>query len=511
MHQQLFFFFKIMIIIVAMDSNIEKIIELYIRTQENPFRETDILPFLKINRLRIDREELHYYLSTHPLVLTSHAGVFLTRAGFFSEKVFSFKPERFEVEQGILVCGDRCMPFVDPEMLPHEINFSVNGKMLTKAQTVQNLSNVYSLYSLWGDEYIPQFFSLDPANENADFSLTDYELPPEIGITVHDASQLYRDWNFSFGDRILARVIDWHTGLVALEHVKHMNGNIFELSEQDKLREKWKKDFEAALEDSLLACGPRDSIDEQLVSAFLYDPPHLCVAYCASVSEVLQNSAKFEIGQYGVESRIWFKGEEIPAWGEWIDHDDTIEGEFSDEDSLLPVPDYVIQAYIFDSFFLKEEAAGLILEKIVPDFEALPKSDYNMLLLLLEKKRVSMRKEYNWFADYHLGEIRHRTLVLYSKLLHLVHDLENSGVDIGRLNQQQLVVLSQLVAHISRLIGSFTQEDFVNDKNLHALNVSLEGMEMSYDETFEVLSAEIQYNRKDSFKLVSNPEDKNGY
>ena len=248
-----------------MDSNVEKLIELYIRTQENPFRETDILPFIKINRLKIARDELHSYLSMHPLVLSSDAGFFYTRAGFFTDKVFSFKPERFEVEQGILVCGHRCMPFVDPEMLPHEIKFIAEDSILERKVTIQNLSNVYSLYSLWGDEYIPQFFSLDPANEGSDFSLTDYELPQEIGITVNDAGELFKKWDFCFGDRIVARVLDWNTGLVSLEHKKHMRGNVFELSEEDKLREGWKKDFEKALSESLSIWGPRDSDRKSVV------------------------------------------------------------------------------------------------------------------------------------------------------------------------------------------------------------------------------------------------------
>ena len=498
-----------MIIIIVMDSNVEQLIELYIRTQENPFRETDILPFLRINRFKLAREELRSYLSMHPFVLSSDGGFFYTRAGFFTDKVFSFKPERFEVEQGILVCGHRCMPFIDPEMLPHEIRFIAEDTILERKKTVQNLSNVYSLYSLWGDEYIPQFFALDPANEDCDFSLTDYELPQEIGITVNDAGDLFKKWDFCFGDRIIARVLDWNTGLVSIEHKKHMKGNVFELSEEDKLREKWKKDLEKALSESLSIWGPRDSIDEQLVSAYLQDLPHLCVPYCASISEAMQNSSKFEISQYGVESRIWFKGEEIPAWGEWLEQEDFAD-DFQEESDLFPVPDYIINEYIADLFFMKEESASSIIQKIIPDYEILSKTDYNILLLLLEKKRASMRKEYNWFADFHIGEIRHRTLVLYSKLLRLVHDLENSGVDIARLSQQQLVVLSQLVAHMSRLISSFSQDEFINEKNLHALSVSLEGMEMSYEETSEVLSREIKMCRKDTFKLVGNSEDTDG-
>lgn len=494
-----------MIIIIVMDSNIEKLIELYIRTQEDPFRETDILPFLKINRLKVARDELHAYLSMHPLVLSSEDGYFYSRAGFFTGKFFSFKPERFEVEQGIIVCGHRCMPFVDPEMLPHEIKFIADDSILERKPTVQNLGNVYSLYSLWGDEFIPQYFALDPANEDEDFSLTNYELPQEIGVSVSDAQELFKKWNFSFGDRIIARVVDWHTGLVSLEHKKHMNGNVFELSNEDKLREKWKEDFEKALSESLSVWGPMDSIDEQLVCAFLHNVPQLCISECASISEVLQSASKFEIGQYGVESRIWFKGDEIPAWGNWLESDEDANEEL-DED-IFPVPDYIIDEYVADSFFMKEHSVAGIIKKIIPDYEILTKTDYNILLLLLEKKHASMRKEYNWFADYQVGDIRHRTLELYTKLLRLVHDLENSGIDISRLSQQPLVVLSQLVAHISRLIGSFSEDDFVNEKNLHALSVSLEGMEMSYDETSEIIVDEISLYRKETFKLVGASED----
>ncbi len=485
----LFFFFKKMIIISVMDKNVEKIIELYIRTQENPFRENDILPFLKINRLKIAREELRAYLCAHPLVIYNRSGYYVTRLGFFTGKIFSFKPERFEVEQGILICGHRCIPFIDPEKI-----------------LVQNLSDVYPLYELFGEEYIPQLFSLDPANENQDFSVTDYELPQEMPVTVHCAKDLFKRWNFSYGDRILARVVDWNTGLVSLEHVKNMKDNIFELSKSDKLRGRWKKMVEKTLEKTLNLWGPQDSIDDQLASVYLQADSYLCVPYCASISEVLKTTNKFEIGQYGVESRIWFKGEEVPAWGEWFEKEDFCE-ELQAEEEILPIPEYVVKEYITDLFYMKEDSVETIIHRIIPDFETLSKADYNMLILLLEKKRASMQKDYNWFADYHIGEIRHRTLVLYSKLLRLVHDLESSDADISKFSQQYLVILSQLVVHISRLVSSFAKEDVMDEKNLNVLSASLEGMELSYEETREILSAEIAINRKDTFTLVSGSRE----
>ena len=101
----------------------------------------------------------------------------------------------------------------------------------------------------------------------------------------------------------------------------------------------------------------------------------------------------------------------------------------------------------------------------------------------LEKKYDILRKGYNWFADYHFAKYRHETLELYSKIVAVFYEIEYQKVNLQELDQQHLVILTQLSGHVSSLIYSFTQQDSFSEKDLSTLEASLEGMNFNFEES----------------------------
>jgi len=168
----------------------------------------------------VNVREIPEYLDSHPLAFELNGNDYISRAGLFTGEFFSIKPSRFEIQEGILVVGHRCMPFTDPEMFPHELNFYTDKKAVTKKCIPVAADDILDMYRLFGEEYVPQFLALDPGNEKYNFAENDYEIPNKINLTVCNMKALYERWNFAYKDRLLAKVVDWDKGTVELSFLK---------------------------------------------------------------------------------------------------------------------------------------------------------------------------------------------------------------------------------------------------------------------------------------------------
>ena len=108
------------------------------------------------------------------------------------------------------------------------------------------------------------------------------------------------------------------------------------------------------------------------------------------------------------------------------------------------------------------------------------------LMLHLKQKRAMIRKTYNWFADYHVGKTRSLAVDLFCRLFVLTCEIETSGFDLRNLPQNELIVLSQLVENIEKILVMLGKDN-VEEKTLKMISLSMEGMFLSYDEIRENL------------------------
>ncbi len=505
-----------------MKKDILTLLEEYVRKTLVPFTESDVSKYLLRKRHPCSSEKIREFLQTSPNVFVDGFGRFFSRAGIFTSRYFSFVPTKTEVENGYLVIGHRLMPFIDPETLPFNLHFFFCGDRISQKEVKVNSRDIYPLYQFYGEEYVPQIIVQDPANFFLDLSETNFELPAQVNITALNLKEFYKKVGFKVGDRIIALVSDWDRGIINIAPFIKRSSNPFEQTDIDKKREKWEASFEKAIVASLDNFGPCSSIEEQLVFAYLNDIEKFCVPHCSSVQEVLEKSNKFEFTPYGVETRLWFKDKEIPAINpkmmimnppdELIDH--LPKKETKIENLLnrlgLIVPEWVFDGFILDALFYKNNDFEKIIEKIVPDLIVLNKSEYDIILLHLEKKYAILRKEYNWFADYQIAKYRHEMLDLYSKLVAVFYEIEYQKVNLQELNQQHLIILTQLSGHVSGLIYSFTQQESFNEKDLANFEASLEGMNFNFEESAKVIKDNLLELQKRKFGIVYNSEDKNG-
>ena len=466
-------------------------VELFLRQRITTFTLRTLRQFLEKQGIVSLPDNFDSYIETHPNVFKVSKKQYLSRAGCFTGRYFAIKPTTFEVENGILIPGDRCMPFVDPEMLPDELTFFVDNKPVETCVDEFPLSELLKHYNLYGEEYSAQYLAMDSCNSDKNFAENDFMLPSSMKLTVLNMKDLYKKWKFEYGDWIRLYLMDWDEGLIVMEPRCERKTNRFEETASEQERSNWNKAFEKALSESMRMYGPCGSIEEQLAYAFVDNMFSLTGPECGSVEEYLAQSDKIGLMEYGVESRLWFTNEDVPAAGKWgveAENQNITESTLYDTFNL-PIPEFMLEAYIRDSLYLKESDSSGILPRIVQDCGYLNKWQEGLLLLRLHKQREQVSKKYNWFADYEVGEVRHRALELYSKLLTLVCRLDRCPVAVHNMPQHELIVLSQLFGHTAKLISGLMFQRNLSDKELDSSRLSVEGMEYSFEDIRPALEA----------------------
>lgn len=482
----------------------EEAVEVFLRTHTSIFTPKLLQQYLWRQGYRTSARELPDYLDEHPLVFPYGTDAYISRAGIFTNRYFSIKPEKFEITSGILVIAERCMPFCDPEMLPHELQFFYEQKPIAKKCTTVLADDVLDLYQLFGEEYIPQYIALDPANEKRNFAENDYEIPNRIDLLVCDMDALYKKWEFAYTDRLLARITDWNKGYVEIIPLKQQRRHIFERTEEDEKRSAWYGAFEKALLTVIEKYGPCASIEEQLACAYFENAPHLFKRSCGSAKEYFEQSQTIGFETYGVETRLWKKGEDVPAQGLWNDTvtDDQNALNASYAETGLPMPEFIVDAYIYDALYQNDGDTSALYKRIVPETCLLEKWQSKTFLLHIEARYAILAKTYNRFSDFQKAGVRSDALRLYSALLHLMCALDSCGLPIHAFPQQDLVILSQLFAHAGRLIEVILYQEDMSDKELDAAAASLDGMYGSFEDIEENLTVIMRSKRKDAFSVI---------
>ena len=328
-----------------------------------PFSAKELLAMLCGLGHKITINELREFLDNDIRVFALQKNMYITRAGAFTNQIFSFVPTQREVEQKVFIPGDRCMPFVDLDILSFSLSFEYMGKKLPNKLFSTDCNTARDLFCLYGDEFSAQYISSDPACKDLHIAENSFELPFKLNLTGISMEPIFEQVDFKYGDRILCRVYDWDKGIIELIPLLTHKLNPFQISSEDMERQKWNETLENALLESFDSMGPCSSIEEQLANVFYENKNQLCVPDCGSIHEFLDYSKKVALELFGVETRLWFKGQDVPAVGKWN------EGMYVGDDRAIPyfmLPDFVIDCYIKDQMYEKRNNLQEIIDKIIP-------------------------------------------------------------------------------------------------------------------------------------------------
>ena len=401
------------------------LIDQFLRTYLHEFSLAEFDELLTHAGIKSCPEECELFLECCRNVFALANGRYITRAAAFTGRMFSFKPLAKEIKKGVFVVGCRCMPFVDPDCLPHELTFRLNGERL-KTKTVDfDADSALDFYALYGEEFAVQYLVADPANSDIDLAETDFTLPPHVKLTAVPLEPLIASCGFKAGDRILCRVADWNRSIIDVT-VLPRSAQALKIEVRDILREDWYAALENCLLDNFDAAGPCASIEEQLALVFADFHVKLCTENCGSIEEFFKKTNKIGFEEFGVETRLWRRGELPPAVGCWNSGAHAPNQSRSDMSALGNIlffeglEDAAFDASIKDQLYRNLNEPEEIISRLYPDAYTYPREKRKVLLLHVKNRRVILERSYNRFADFEIGALRHAVLTLYTAVNRII-------------------------------------------------------------------------------------------
>ena len=368
------------------------IISSYLKEQDELFTSEDFFHYLKKSGIKITKAECVELLRSSDYVFSLVNDEYITKAGVFIGRWFSFKPSKEEVDKGCFLIGHRCMPFANSEIPPDSLILINQGKEIPSGSTVFSMNLAMDVFALYGEGYIiPNIFG-DKSNDSVSISSMQYSLPSEIKLTSWPLKGISGNNKFRYGDRILCRVVDWANGVIEMMHMPDTSEG-FKLSEDKLEREQWYSDFENSFLESMKKHGPVESIEEQLSLLFLENQEELCKKNCGSVEEFLAHTTKIGFSPYGVENRIWKNGEDVPFLGPWNKN-------FSNDliflDMTVSFSPYIIDAFIEDYIYQKQSGKKIksfedLLEEMLPQILRLSSTEKKFVLPSLVMRMIFNR------------------------------------------------------------------------------------------------------------------------
>lgn len=455
--------------------------------------------------IKVSTREVRQILEDSTNVFSLGNDKYITKAGVFSGAVFSIKPTLKEFEQKAVAIGGRCIPFVDGENFFYGISFYNNGRKLKSKTGTFDSDFAMSIFKLYGLEYAPQYIAADPANAELNISQNDFQLPKKVNLTCFDLAPLIKNGGFKFNDRLICTVEDWCCGKIDVR-IEHEEDCSFGRGKSADKRLGWYNKVEEHLLEQFERKGPMSCMEEQLACLFFENMEDLSVDYCGSIEEYLERYArKVDIEDFGVETRLWRKGETVPAVGKWnysqmagADRKSILSHDY--EEIVFEIPGFIYDESILDMFYRRENNFSCIIERLFLSHQLFSEDCRNELLLLLKKRSCILVKDYNRFADRIAGRLRQKALVLYSKVVDLVYRIDSENLNLELLPQQELVTLSQLLGHLTGLIQSITNRDNL-ERDAQNISLSLDGMAWNFESVREELEQELERQHSGRFKV----------
>jgi hypothetical protein len=500
-----------------MTPNQEDALHTFLENVTEPFTLEDVTEFVHMmdsdsarnRKLPIDNDsarnrnlpsEIAAFLNSSDMAFRADdEGQWLSRRGCFEDVPFVISPTRLELLNGILIPGHRCIPFANPVAMPHEYKFFWQDKEILWTTTEGPPEDFYRFYSFFGEEYAPQYMARDNPDNEAAFSIDPFEDPPEVSIHTLDMTNIFRETSFVPGDRFVVRTRDWKEAHFNLEKV---GKDDWEQTELDT----WFKAAEGGFDCSFSRLGPGNSTEEQIAFAYWYGGERMRDVPAYSLEEFLfEKTDSIENVVYGIASRFWFAGKDIPdskrLLGLAVPPDKTFF-----EDILVragvPISEYVLSAYSRDALFRNEKDINNVMDRIIPPVITMKDKEWNYIADYVEDTMDELRDRYTLFLDQGMGPIRQRVGELHAAVVELAARLQKGEMDISWLPKHTFIMLSQIQGHAAHLLEDLDTNEAPPESELEAMDSSLDGMIDTFTDIKEMIDYDMNSFRRSNLMLV---------
>jgi hypothetical protein len=493
--------------LLLMTVNQEDALYDFLENVTEPFTLEDITAFIRMiepkrgGRLTVEVASL---INSRNIAFRLDNRRWVSRRGCFEGLPFVINPTRLELLNGILIPGHRCVPFANPGLLPQEYVFYWKGSPVPVTTTEGPPEEFYPYYSIYGEEYAPQYVARDnPKNESA-FNSDPYEDPPEVSIRTIDMRNVYRESLFVPGDRFLVKTMDWKAGIFELDKVAKDQW-------PEKELKSWAEAAEAGFEDSFALFGPGTSTEEQIAYAYWYGGKRMRETPAYALEDFLyEKTDRIDVAAYGIETRFWYAGKEIPD-NKNIEASQTLPDRTVIEEILfrrhVPVSEYVIQSYVRDALFRGDDDVVRIVDRIVPPVIFLDDTEREFLAEYISDALREYRSSYSVFADQRMGPIRQRVGELHTAVVELNARLQKGDIDPSWLPKHNYIVLSQIQGHAAGVLEDLDSDKSPPESELEAMDNSLDSMIETYEDIKELIDDALDQFRRNNLSVVRPDRD----
>jgi hypothetical protein len=471
----------------------------FLDNHRKPFTVNDVVSFIRLldsSRNSYLADEVAAFIDSQNIAFRLKNGLWVSRRGFFEPLRFVISPTRSELLNGILIPGHRCVPFANPALLPQEYRFFYKGKQIPVSSIKGPPEEFYPYYNIFGEEYAPQYVAKDnPGNEKA-FNSDPYEDPPDVSIQTLDMRNIYRELALVPGDRFEVRTLDWAEGSFSLERV---GKNAW--SESD-LRA-WQEAAEEGFEASFKLLGPGESTEEQIAYAYWYGRERMRDLPAYALEDFLyEQTDRIETTPYGIETRFWFAGREIPDMKGLPRLPSPMPLEDMLHSTAAPVSEWVVQSYIWDAFFRRDKDISALVKRIIPPALNVPEEN----LLRFTEYIAGMYNElsllYSPFTDAAVGPIRQRMAELHTAVIDLAARLGRGDINTAWLPKHTFIILSQIQSHTAEVLADLGIDAPPGDEDLEAMDNSLDSMIETYEDIKELIDDALSSFRQNNLSVV---------
>ncbi|MCL2602478.1 MAG: plasmid pRiA4b ORF-3 family protein [Treponema sp.] len=485
-----------------MTANQEEAIYEFLDNAVEPFELDDIVNYVRKNepsRVSHLAMEIAASINSRNLAFPVGENRWVSRRGFFQPLSFVISPTRLELLNGILIPGHRCVPFANAALLPQEYSFYWQGAIVPCTTSEGAPEEFYPFYAVFGEEYAPQYVARDNEVNEAAFNSDPYDDPAEVSVKTLDMRSMYREMAFVPGDRLAVRTLDWKTGAFSLAKIGKDQWSEAELQQ-------WLDAAEEGFSRAFSNVGTASCTEEQLAYAYWYAPPRMRELPAYSLEEFLyQKTEKVETAAYGIESRFWYAGREIPDRK-------GLEGGSSNPDQTqveqilrnckIPVSEYVVQSYVRDALFRGETDASAVIERLAPPGIEINGRDWNTISFYIEDIFDEFRAYYSSFADTTMGPIRSRIAELHTAVISLAARLGKGDIDVSWLPRHTFIILSQIQSHTAYVLEDLNVDQSPPETELEVMDSSLDSMLETYEDIKELIDDALDSWRRNKLTVI---------
>jgi hypothetical protein len=484
-----------------MTENQEDALYEFLDNSRTPFTLSEVVNFVRlfdVSRNKRLAEEIALFIDSQNVAFRMQNGNWVSRRGYFEPLRFVISPTRFELLNGILIPGHRCVPFANPSLMPQEYRFFYKRKQIPFSSFEGAPADLYPYYTIFGEEYASQYVARDNPENEQEFIVDPYEDPPNVSIQTLDMRNLYRELAFVPGDRFVARTMDWKKGIFSLERVGKDEWSGADLYA-------WQEAAEGGFERSFTFFGPGESTEEQIAQAYWRGEDRMRDLPAYALEELLyERTDRIETTPYGIETRFWFAGKEIPDIKGLprLPFPTPIE-ELLHTAAAAPISEYVIQSYVWDALFRRDRDMPALLKRIVPPALSMPEAALKCLEDYVAEVYDEFGPLYSPFKDAAIGPVRQRLTELHTAVIELAARLRGGGnINTAWLPRHTFIILYQIQSHAAGVLEDLDSDTPLQAWELDSMEDSLDSMIETYEDIKELIDDALDSFRQNNLSVV---------